>query len=144
MDFRRDSSRPGKLRLNLRGRDEETSEECVRERVRFVAASVDMRLTGRESADRIAAVVLSMEVRAVRYCRSGDESEVEVERNPAERAKASMWDGGRALVGSFRVERTDVQSVTASARSEAALCSECPRRMVLRVLACTARTISCA
>ena len=83
MDFRRDSSRPGKLRLNLRGREEETSVECVRERVLFVVASVDMRLIGRESADRMAAVVFSMEVRAVRYCRSGEESEVEVERNAA-------------------------------------------------------------
>lgn len=69
--------------MNLRGREEETSEECVRERVLFVVASVDIRLTGRESADRIAAVVLSMEVRAVRYCKRGEESEVEVERNPA-------------------------------------------------------------
>lgn len=55
----------------------------MRERVLFVVARVDIRLTGRESADRIAAVVLSIEVRAVRYCRSGEESEVEVERDPA-------------------------------------------------------------
>jgi hypothetical protein len=39
-----------------------------------------MRVSGRERDVRIAAVVLSIDVRAARYWRRGEESEVEVER----------------------------------------------------------------
>jgi hypothetical protein len=39
-----------------------------------------MRDTGRERDVRMAAVVLSIEVRAAMYWRSGEESELEVER----------------------------------------------------------------
>lgn len=78
-DFCLDSSRPGKLMLNLRGRDDDISDERVRERVRFVDERLDMRERGRAKESRIAAVVLSMEIRAVRYWRRGEESDDEVE-----------------------------------------------------------------
>lgn len=66
--------------LNLRGRDEERSEERERDRVRVVEERRSMRVMGRERAVRTAAVVLSMELRAVMYCRRGEESEEDVER----------------------------------------------------------------
>jgi hypothetical protein len=66
--------------LNLRGREDEISEEREREMLRFVEVRVDMRVSGRERDVRIAAVVLSIDVSAAKNWRRGEESDVEVER----------------------------------------------------------------
>lgn len=58
MFFCRDSSNTGRLRLNFRGRDEETSDDRDRDRLRLVDASVLSSRPGRDSAFEIAAVVL--------------------------------------------------------------------------------------
>lgn len=79
----RDSSRPGKLRLNLRGRDEDASEERERARLRLVELRVDIREIGREREVRIAEVVVSIELRVERNWRSGEESDEEVDRQKA-------------------------------------------------------------
>ena len=77
-DFCRDSSSPGKLRLNFRGREDETRELRFRERLRLDDDRLEMSEMGRARAVRIAADVLSMDVRAVRYWRRGDESDEDV------------------------------------------------------------------
>lgn len=79
----RDSSRPGKLRLNLRGRDEEASEERERARLRLVELREEIREMGRESEVSIADVVVSIELRLERNWRSGEESDEEVDRQKA-------------------------------------------------------------
>ena len=52
--------------LNFRGREEDTRDERLRERFLFVEDRLFMREMGRERDDRIAVVVSSIEVRAVR------------------------------------------------------------------------------
>lgn len=66
--------------LNLRGRDEEIRDERERAMVRFVEVRFDMMERGRARDLRIAAVVLSIEVRAAMYWRRREESVLEVER----------------------------------------------------------------
>lgn len=68
------------MMLNLRGREAESSEERERDSVRVVEERRPMRVMGREREVRTAAVVLSIELRAVMYWRRGEESDEEVER----------------------------------------------------------------
>ena len=66
--------------MNLRGREDESSEERERDNVRVVEDRRPMRVMGRERAVSTAAVVLSTELRVEMYCRRGEESEDVVER----------------------------------------------------------------
>lgn len=66
--------------MNLRGRDEDIRDERDRAIVRFVEVRFDIIESGRARDFRMAAVVLSIEVRAAMYWRSGEESVLEVER----------------------------------------------------------------
>lgn len=67
--------------MNFRGRDEDIKEERERAIVRFVEVRSDILERGRDRDFSIAAVVLSIEVSAARYWRSGEESVPEVERH---------------------------------------------------------------